>query len=180
MACCSFSIDLSASSSSCCCTIVEISPSLMIIYSFSSRLFSTVSFEKFSSSCCNNAARIASLSVAGQNPLLIDGLDIGLCHWPCRWVDGAQYKYKCWFFLRISCEIFGWLTILGFPVNLSDDWLLSNLKRWKSSTAQFVVEGKSVSWGGALTKGGVRECELTKNIFFHSDLLQLCLKKNGR
>ena len=43
-----------------------------------------------------------------------------------------------------------------------------------------VGEGKSVSWGGARTKGKGRECELTKNMFLHSDLLKLCLKKNGR
>ena len=41
-------------------------------------------------------------------------------------------------------------------------------------------EGKSVSWGGEQTKGEGRECELTKNMFLHSYLLQLCLKKNGR
>ena len=41
-----------------------------------------------------------------------------------------------------------------------------------------VGEGKSVSWGGARTKGKGRKCELTKNIFLHSDLLKLCLKKN--
>ena len=34
-----------------------------------------------------------------------------------------------------------------------------------------VGEGKSVSWGGARTKGKGCECELTKNIFFHSYLL---------
>ena len=38
-------------------------------------------------------------------------------------------------------------------------------------------EGKSVSWGGARTKGKGRECEITKNMIFHSDLLKLCLKK---
>ena len=43
-----------------------------------------------------------------------------------------------------------------------------------------VGEGKSVSWGGARTKGKGRECKLTKNMFLHSDLLKLCLKKNGR
>ena len=43
-----------------------------------------------------------------------------------------------------------------------------------------VGEGKSVSWGGAQTKGEGRECELTKNIFFHSSLLQLCLKKKQK
>ena len=37
--------------------------------------------------------------------------------------------------------------------------------------------GKSVSWGGARTKFEGRKCELTKNMFFHNDLLQLCLKK---
>ena len=37
-------------------------------------------------------------------------------------------------------------------------------------------EGKSVSWGGAQTKGKGRECELTKNMFLHSALLKLCLK----
>ena len=41
-----------------------------------------------------------------------------------------------------------------------------------------VIEGKSVSWGGARTKGKGRECELTKNMFLHCDLLKLCLKKN--
>ena len=40
-----------------------------------------------------------------------------------------------------------------------------------------VGEGESVSWGGARTKGEGRECELTKNMFIHNDLLQLCLKK---
>ena len=39
-----------------------------------------------------------------------------------------------------------------------------------------VGEGESVSWGGAQTKGEGRECELTKNVFFHNNLLQLCLK----
>ena len=40
-----------------------------------------------------------------------------------------------------------------------------------------VGEGKSVSWGGARSKGKGRECELTKNMFLHSDFLKLCLKK---
>ena len=33
-----------------------------------------------------------------------------------------------------------------------------------------VGEGGSVSWGGARTKGEGCECELTKNMCFHSDL----------
>ena len=125
---CSFSVDFYAYSSSCYCTIVASSSSLMIICSFSpilcipsysSRcitkaiwasleivalyssglemenapiiyeeswsticleqiccdLFPAVSFENLSSSCCNNAAS----------------------HWPRRWVDGVQCKYKQWF-----------------------------------------------------------------------------------
>ena len=40
-----------------------------------------------------------------------------------------------------------------------------------------VGEGESVSWGGARTKGKGHECEFTKIMFLHSDLLKLCLKK---
>ena len=39
-----------------------------------------------------------------------------------------------------------------------------------------VGEGESVSWGGAQTKGEGCECKLTKNMFFHGDLLKLCHK----
>ena len=42
---------------------------------------------------------------------------------------------------------------------------------------KMVGEWKSVSWGGARTKCKGRECKLTKNMFLHSDLLKLCLKK---
>ena len=40
-----------------------------------------------------------------------------------------------------------------------------------------VVKVKSVSWGGARTKGKGRECELTKKILFYSYLLKLCHMK---
>ena len=43
-----------------------------------------------------------------------------------------------------------------------------------------VGEGKRVSWGGARFKGKGRECELTKKMFLHSDLLKLCLKKKRK
>ena len=43
-----------------------------------------------------------------------------------------------------------------------------------------IGEGESVSWGGARTKGKGRECERTKKIFLHSDLLKLCLKKKRK
>ena len=40
-----------------------------------------------------------------------------------------------------------------------------------------LVEGKSVSWGGARTRGKRRNFELTKKMFLHSDLLKLCMKE---
>ena len=43
-----------------------------------------------------------------------------------------------------------------------------------------VGEGEIVSWIGARTKVKERECKLTKNMFLHSDLFKLCLKKNRR
>ena len=43
-----------------------------------------------------------------------------------------------------------------------------------------VGEGKSVSWGGARTKGKGREWERTKKMFLHSDMLKLCLKKKRK
>ena len=43
---------------------------------------------------------------------------------------------------------------------------------------KLVSEGVSVSWEGVQKKGEGRECELTKNVFLHSDLLKLCPKKN--
>ena len=43
-----------------------------------------------------------------------------------------------------------------------------------------VGEGKSVSLGGARTKGEGCECELTKNVFFHSDLLKLWHNKKWK
>ena len=41
-----------------------------------------------------------------------------------------------------------------------------------------IGEGESVSWVGAQTKGKDKECKLTKKMFFHSDMLNLSLKKN--
>ena len=43
-----------------------------------------------------------------------------------------------------------------------------------------VGEGKNVSWGGARTKGKEHECKITKQMFLHSDLLKLCLKKTQK
>ena len=42
---------------------------------------------------------------------------------------------------------------------------------------KLVGKGKSFRCGGARTKGEGCECKLTKNMFFHSDLLKLCHMK---
>ena len=42
------------------------------------------------------------------------------------------------------------------------------------------VKGKSVSCGGAQTKGEVCECKITKNMFFHSEMLKLCHMKRRK
>ena len=44
-------------------------------------------------------------------------------------------------------------------------------------TRKVAGEGKIVSWWGAWNKGKGHECELTKKMFLHSDLLKLCLKE---
>ena len=41
-------------------------------------------------------------------------------------------------------------------------------------------KGKSVRCGGARTKGEGCECELTKNMFFHSDFLKFCHMKKQK
>ena len=43
-----------------------------------------------------------------------------------------------------------------------------------------VGEWKSVSWGGAQTKGKGHDCELAKNMFLHNDLLKLSLKEKPK
>ena len=43
-----------------------------------------------------------------------------------------------------------------------------------------VGEGKSVSWGSARTKGKGRECKITKKMFLHSDILNLCINKSTK
>ena len=82
------------------------------------------------------------------------------------------------FCFNLSCKLVGWLTILGFPMNFSGEWLFPNFKRWNFSTEKIVGEWKSASWGDAQTKDEVRECKPTKKMFLHSDFLKLCRKKN--
>ena len=45
---------------------------------------------------------------------------------------------------------------------------------------KLVGKGKSVNWGGAQTNGEGHECELTKNVYFHSYLLKLCHMKRRK
>ena len=67
------------------------------------------------------------------------------------------------------------ICVLRFPVNLSGDCKISSVQNFIPHTCQSVEgvvgEVKSVSWGGARTKGEVHKRELTKNMFLHSDLL---------
>ena len=75
-----------------------------------------------------------------------------------------------------SCELVGRLTILGFPVNFSATIAKSQalviVYRAHAGAIEGVVgEEKSVSWGGAQTKGEVHKRELTKKMFLHSDWL---------
>ena len=66
---------------------------------------------------------------------------------------------------------------LCFMISCELGGRLSNLKRWKLSTAHMPgVEGvaggvKSFSWGGAIIKGEVHKREITKNMFLLSDFL---------
>ena len=67
------------------------------------------------------------------------------------------------------------ICVLRFPVNMSGDCKISSVRNCIPRTCWgvegVVVEVKSVSWGGARTKGEVHKRELTKNMFLHSDLL---------
>ena len=60
-------------------------------------------------------------------------------------------------------------------VYLSNGAAVEGLADRNGHRRKVVGEGKSVSWGGARTKGKGRECNLTKNMFLHSHLLKLCL-----
>ena len=67
------------------------------------------------------------------------------------------------------------ICVLRFPVNLLGDCKISSVRNCIPRTCRgvegVVGELKSVSWGGARTKGEVHKRKLTKNIFLHSDLL---------
>ena len=67
------------------------------------------------------------------------------------------------------------ICVLRFPVNLSGDCKISSVRNCIPRTCRgvegVVGEVKSVSWGGAQTKGEVHKRELSKNMFLRSDLL---------
>ena len=64
-------------------------------------------------------------------------------------------------------------------VYLTNEAAVDGLADRNGHRRKVVGEGGNVSWGGARTKGKGCECELTKNMFLHSDLCKVCLKKNG-
>ena len=70
-------------------------------------------------------------------------------------VDGVQCK----------CKRKRWLVVLLFPVNLSGDCQISSVGNFLPRTCRgvegVVGEVKSVSWGGARTKGEVHKREIT-------------------
>ena len=65
--------------------------------------------------------------------------------------------------------------VLLFPVNLSGDCQISSFGNCLPSICRgvegMVGEGKSVSWGGAQTKGEAHKRKLTNKMFLHSDFL---------
>ena len=65
--------------------------------------------------------------------------------------------------------------VLRFHVNLSGDCQISSIRNCIPRT-YWGVEGvvgevKSVSWGGARTKGEVHKRKIANEMFLHSDLL---------
>ena len=67
------------------------------------------------------------------------------------------------------------ICVLRFPVSLSGDCKISSVKNYIPRTCRgvegLVGEVKSVSWGGAQTKGEVKKRKVTKNMFLRSDFL---------
>ena len=80
--------------------------------------------------------------------------------------DLSLLSFLSWSSLfSISCELFGWLAIAKYQA------LEIIYRTYAGGVEGVVVEEKSVSWGGAQTKGEVHKHKITKNMFLHSDLL---------
>ena len=56
----------------------------------------------------------------------------------------------------------------------------ANYRRCESGVEGVVGEVKSVSWGGARTKGEVHKRKLTNKMLLHSDMLKFCMKKKRK
>ena len=65
----------------------------------------------------------------------------------------------------LSCELF------GLPTLAKSQGLEIVYRAHAGAVEGVVGERKSVSWGGAQTKGEVHKPELTKKMFLHSDFL---------
>ena len=63
------------------------------------------------------------------------------------------------------------LELSGSLPTIAKSQALEIVYRAHVGAVEGVGEAKSVSWGGARTKGEVHKRELTKNMFLHSDLL---------
>ena len=111
--------------------------------------FPAISFKTFSSLCCKMWQWLRHYLWQ------VNTFEISLC--AIDLIDGAQCK------------------VLRFPVNFSGDCQISSVGNCLPRTCRgiegVVGEVKSVSWGGAQTKGEVHKRELTKTMFSHSDLL---------
>ena len=74
-------------------------------------------------------------------------------------------------YFRLSCELVGGLTIAKYQE-------LEIFYHAHGAAVEGVVgERKSFSWGVARTKGEGQKWKITKNMFLHSDLMNLCLKE---
>ena len=106
-------------------------------------------FRKVVSWCCNNAEMIALLSVAGQHLLRYWAVPLtSLMVWN---IHVNVINDLCF---TLFCELVGWPTI-------SKSQALEIVYRAHARAVEGVVfEGKSVSWGGAWTKGELNKCKL--------------------
>ena len=89
-------------------------------------LFSTVSFKKLSSSCCNNAARIALFSVAGEYILRYRA--VPLTSQIVRNVNVNVNLDLCFTLFRLSCELVGYYFQISSVGNLMMmlDWTVGH------------------------------------------------------
>ena len=70
------------------------------------------------------------------------------------------------------------ICVLRFPVNFLGDFQISSVGNCLPHTCRGVEGGvvgevKSISWGGAQTKGEVHKRKLAKNMFFQSDFFDI-------